>query len=425
MIKPEQDIQDLFDFIEESPCAFQAVASIQKRLEAAGFEELYEQCSWKLQRGGKYFVKRNDSSLISFVIPKKNILGFHMIASHTDSPSFKIKANPEIVSEDSYVKINTEKYGGMILSTWLDRPLSVAGRVYVEEADGSIVCHLVHIDQDLMIIPNLAIHMNGELNKGYHYNPQVDMLPILTADTKKKLLDVIAQKIGVAVKQILSDELFVYVRQKGCTIGANKEWIVSPRLDDLQCAYAALRGILLAKPEKNISLCAFFDNEEVGSGTKQGADSTFLSQTMWRIKDTLDFSSERYEKMLAQSFLLSADNAHALHPNHPEKADLTNRPKMNGGIVLKYHGGQKYTTDAYSAAVFIKLCKEADVPYQTYCNRSDIPGGSTLGNISTSHVSVPSVDIGFAQLAMHSAVETAGSEDIQFGVRLFSYYLSK
>lgn len=420
-----QDIQNLFDFINASPCAFQAVASIQKQLDLAGFQELSEQDDWSIQPGGKYFVKRNDSSLISFMIPKKEAAGFHMIASHTDSPSFKVKSNPEILLEQSYVKINVEKYGGMILSTWLDRPLSVAGRVYAEEKNGSIQCYFVHIDQDLMIIPNLAIHMNHELNKGFTYNPQVDLLPIFTSDSEKKLLDVIAEEIGVSADQILSDELFLYVRQKGCVIGANKEWIVSPRLDDLQCAYAALQGILSAKPEEYISLCAFFDNEEVGSGTKQGADSTFLSQTVRRIGRALGCSEEKVDKMIGQSFLLSADNAHALHPNHPEKADLTNRPQMNKGIVLKYHGGQKYTTDAYSAAYFKKLCKEAKVPYQTYCNRSDIAGGSTLGNISTSHVSVPSVDIGFAQLAMHSAVETAGREDVWHGVRLFTYYLSK
>lgn len=420
----KKEIEGLFTFIEECPTAFHAVDAVQRRLMAAGFEELCEREPWGVQRGGKYFVKRNHSSLISFIVPEREILGFHMAASHTDSPAFKVKANPEI-SENAYVKLNTEKYGGMILSTWLDRPLSVAGRIFSEDENGGIKQTLVNADKDLLVIPNLAIHMNRDMNQGFSYNPQVDMLPIFSDEEGKKLLDVFAAETGIDRGKILSDDLFVYVRQKGCVIGEKGQWILSPRLDDLECVYATLRGMLSAKPQNFIALSAFFDNEEVGSGTKQGADSTFLAQTVAGIGDALSLPGPEQRQMLGRSFLISADNAHALHPNHPEKADPTNRPRMNGGIVIKYHGGQKYTTDGYSSAYLVRLCREAGVEYQTYCGRSDIAGGSTLGNISTAHVSVPSVDIGFAQLAMHSAVETAGKEDIAQGIRLFGHYWSK
>jgi len=419
------EIGDFLDFIEKSPTAFHAVRTIQEELEKQGFQELLEQTGWNIERGGKYFVKRNDSSLISFMIPEKEVSGYHMVASHTDSPSFKIKPCPEITTENAYVKLNIEKYGGMILSTWLDRPLSAAGRVFFEQGDGKIESSLVNIDRDLFVIPNLAVHMNREINQGYSYNPQVDMLPIFTDEKGSNLREAVAKELGIDKDTILSEELFVYVRQRGCTIGEKGQWILAPRLDDLQCVYAAMKGLLCAEPANYIALGAFFDNEEVGSSTKQGADSDFLKQVTERIGEALSFSAEEKEQILRKSFLISADNAHALHPNHPEKADLTNRPKLNGGIVIKYHGGQKYTTDGYSSAYLIQLCKKAGVEYQTYCNRSDLAGGSTLGNIATAHVSVPSVDVGFAQLAMHSAVETAGKEDVGQGVRLFCQFWSE
>ena len=350
-----------------------------------------------------------------------------MAASHTDSPAFKIKPCPEITTEDVYVKLNTEKYGGMILSSWLDRPLSIAGRVFFEQGNGEIESTLINIDRDLLVIPNLAVHMNREINQGYAYNPQVDMLPIFTDEDKKgsSLREAVAEELGLEPDNILSEELFVYVRQRGCTIGQKGQWILAPRLDDLQCAYAAMKGILHAEPVHYIALSAFFDNEEVGSSTRQGADSDFLKKVIDRIAETISSNMEEREQFLRKSFLISADNAHALHPNHPEKADLTNRPKLNGGVVIKYHGGQKYTTDGYSSAYIVQLCKNVGIKYQTYCNRSDIAGGSTLGNIATSHVSVPSADIGFAQLAMHSAVETAGKEDVWQGIRLFEQFWSQ
>lgn len=418
-------INEFFNFIEKSPTAFHAVRAIQEKLEENGFIELLGQEQWKLEHGGKYFVKRNGSSLASFIIPEKEVHGYHMAACHTDSPCFKVKVCPEIRAEEGYVKLNTEPYGGMIFSTWLDRPLSVAGRVFFEEGSGKIGSCLVNLDRDLLVIPNLAIHMNREMNKGYAYNPQVDLLPIFTDNKEVSLRSIIAAELGMEEDRLLSEELFAYVRQKGCVLGEKGQWIMAPRLDDLQCAYAIVEGMLQAKPEHYIALGVFFDNEEVGSSTKQGADSDFLEQVIGRIGHALTLNIEERGRLLEKSFLVSADNAHALHPNHPEKADPTNRPMLNGGIVIKYHGGQKYTTDGYSSAYLIQLCKKAGIKYQSYCNRSDIPGGSTLGNLSETHVSVPSVDIGFAQLAMHSAVETAGREDIGQGIQLFGQYWSK
>lgn len=420
----KQDIRNLFGFIDKSPCAFYAVEQLARRLAQQGFQELREQEAWQIGGGGRYYVRRNGSSLIAFVLPEETPKGFHMVASHTDSPAFKVKTNPEMEHKDFCVRLNVEKYGGMIYSTWLDRPLSVAGRAYIDAGEGRIEPRLVNIDRDLLVIPNLAIHMNGELNKGYAYNPQVDLLPLFSEKQDRRLSDVVAEELGVDRERILSEELFLYVRQKGALAGADGEWILSPRLDDLQCVFASLEGILAARPKEYVSLCAFFDNEEVGSGTKQGADSDFLRRVAGRMAAGLKLDREKQERMLAESFLISADNAHALHPAHPEKADPTNRPKLNGGVVLKLHGGQKYTTDGYSAAVLRKLCREAEVGLQTYCNRSDIAGGSTLGNISASQLSVPSVDIGFPQLAMHSAVELAGSRDLSEGIRLFRHFLS-
>lgn len=439
--------KDMLTFIEKSPTCFHAVSNIKESLENAGFTELAETRRWKLAPGEGYFVIRNDSSVIAFRMPKvmntgkteedtvAGIRGFHMIASHSDSPSFKIKEDPEMMVEDKYVKLNTEKYGGMILSTWLDRPLSVAGRVVIRKkgsdgkANGSLTTRLVNIDKDLLVIPNVAIHMSRDMNKGVEYNPQVDMLPLfadsMEGQGKGSLLKKVAKTLGVRSEDILGHDLFLYVRDEGRILGENGEFILSPRLDDLQCVYASVRAFLDTESMDYINVCAVFDNEEVGSGTKQGADSTFLEDVLLRIGESLEISAGDFRRMVAGSFLISADNAHAVHPNHPEKADPTNRPYLNNGIVIKYHGGQKYTTDAVSAAKMKKICEEAGVPYQTYANRSDILGGSTLGNISTAHVSVTSVDIGLPQLAMHSAVETAGVRDTEYAIKAFRVFYSE
>lgn len=421
--------REMLEFIEKSPTCFHAVANLKTALEKRGFEEVKEIKSWEIRKGQGYFVTRNDSSLIAFQIPEKGVpAGFHISAAHSDSPTFKIKESPEMTAENVYLKLNTEKYGGMILSTWLDRALSVAGRVVIKGKEG-VETKLVNIEKDLLVIPNVAIHMNREANKGTEYNPQTDMLPLYAdcSDGKKKgmLMRRIAKAAGVKQEDILGHDLFLYPREKGRVIGENGDFVLSPRLDDLQCVYASSRAFLESTPQKYISVCAVFDNEEVGSSTKQGANSTFLEDVLWRIGECMGLSRSEFLQWIAGSFLISADNAHAVHPNHPEKADPTNRPYLNGGIVIKYHGGQKYTTDAVSAAEMKRICEEAKAPYQTYANRSDIVGGSTLGNISTSHVSVSSVDIGLPQLAMHSAVETAGAKDTKYAVDAFQVFFNQ
>lgn len=413
--------KNMLEFIEKSPSCFHVVDNIRKSLEKKGFVELREGEEWSLLWGKGYFVIRNDASVIGFKLPEKQeIKGFHIVASHSDSPTFKVKENPEMRMEENYVKLNTEKYGGMILSTWFDRALSVAGRVVCENQE----TYLVNLDEDLCVIPNVAIHMNRDMNRGVEYNPQVDLLP-LYADVKEGKITLkkkIAGLLKVKESEIMGQDLFLYVREKGRILGANKEFVLSPKLDDLQSVYASLKAFEDAKPKDYINVCAVFDNEEVGSGTEHGADSTFLEDVLKRVAVGLSKTETDYQRWVSESFLLSADNAHAVHPNHPEKADPTNRPYLNGGIVLKFHGGQKYTTDAKSAAKVRTLCKEAGVPCQNYANRSDIAGGSTLGNISTAHVSVNSADIGFPQLAMHSAVETAGAKDTYYGILMFKEF---
>ena len=409
--------EKLLDFIEKSPTAFQAVDEMQKRLTENGFEVLSEKEYWKLVPGGKYLVTRNNSALIAFCIPEKESRVFHIMASHSDSPSFKIKENPEIKVDNSYVKLNVEKYGGMLMAPWFDRPLSVAGRVIIRRNDG-LEEKLVDIKRDLVMIPNLAIHMNREANNGVAYNLQKDLQPLFAAgNTDRTLLEIIAEQTGVKKEDIISHDLFLYNRMLGTIWGADKEFVSSARLDDLQCAFASMEGLLRAQNHGSIAVHCVMDNEEVGSGTKQGAASTFLKDTLLRINMGLGRTYEEYLMTLAGSFMVSADNAHALHPNYTDKTDPTNHPVLNKGIVIKFNANQKYCTDAVSAAIFKELCTKAGVPYQTFVNRSDIAGGSTLGNISNTQVPMNTVDIGLPQLAMHSPYETAGVKDTEYLVR--------
>ena len=409
--------EKLLDFIEKSPTAFQAVDEMQKRLTENGFEVLSEKEYWKLIPGGKYLVTRNNSALIAFCIPEKESRVFHIMASHSDSPSFKIKENPEIKVDNSYVKLNVEKYGGMLMAPWFDRPLSVAGRVIIRRNDG-LEEKLVDIKRDLVMIPNLAIHMNREANNGVAYNPQKDLQPLFAVgNTDRTLLEIIAEQTGVKKEDIISHDLFLYNRMPGTIWGADKEFVSSARLDDLQCAFASMEGLLRAQNHESIAVHSVMDNEEVGSGTKQGAASTFLKDTLLRINMGLGRTYEEYLMTLAGSFMVSADNAHALHPNYTDKTDPTNHPVLNKGIVIKFNANQKYCTDAVSAAIFKELCTKAGVPYQTFVNRSDIAGGSTLGNISNTQVPMNTVDIGLPQLAMHSPYETAGVKDTEYLVR--------
>lgn len=407
----KETVKKLLSFIEESPTAFHAVAEMKKRFLEAGFLELKEEDHWELKAGGNYFVTRNSSALLAFSIPQTLPMKFHIMASHSDSPAFKIKENPEIVVENAYVKLNVEPYGGMLMAPWFDRPLSVAGRIVIEE-EGELKERLLCVDRDLLMIPSLAIHMNREANKGYAYQAQKDLLPLYgTAEARDTFWDVIAEAGGVEKENILGHDLFVYNRMPGTVWGADDGFVSCGRLDDLQCAFASMEGFLSAERKDSIGIHCVLDNEEVGSTTKQGAASTFLLDTLLRINSGLGRSYEEYLRTLAGSFMISADNAHAIHPNHTDVADPVNRPVINQGIVIKFNANQKYCTDALSAARFRQLCARAEVPVQTFTNRSDIAGGSTLGNIANTQVAVSSVDIGLPQLAMHSPYETAGTKD--------------
>ncbi len=424
MVKNMNITQKMLDFIDASPTAFHVVDNIKKDLVKRNFTELKEFEEWKL-KPGNYFVTRNDSAVISFKIPKKDYKGFHMIASHSDSPSFKIKENPEMEAAGAYIKLNVEKYGGMLCAEWFDRPLSVAGRVLVSKK-GKVETKLVNVDRDLLMMPSLAIHMNREANDGYKYNAQTDMLPVFgSKEAADSFFDLVAKEAGVKKADILGHDLFLYNRVKPTFWGADEEFIGSSRLDDQECVFCSFEGFVSAKPKDYVAMHCVFDNEEVGSGTKQGAASTFLKDTIERINDGLGRTRQQYHTAVANSFMISADNAHAVHPNHADKADPVNRPVMNQGIVIKFNANQKYTTDAVSAAQFKLFCEEAEVPYQTFTNRSDMAGGSTLGNISTSQVSVDTVDIGLAQLGMHSPYESAGSKDPEYLSRVSEVFFGK
>lgn len=410
----------LLEFIDASPSCYHAVDQVKKMLLNAGYRQLSESESWSLSAGGKYFVARNLSSVIAFRIPAEAPTGFMICAAHSDSPTFKVKRMPEMES-GAYVRINTERYGGMLYSTWADRPLSVAGRLLVETESG-VETKLVSVDRDILMIPNVAIHMNRNANDGFAYNPAVDLVPMYaSAEGKGTFLNAVAEDAGVSAEKILDFDLFLYNRQKGIQWGVDGEFISAPRIDDLQCVFAAVSSLIGCPDSRAVPVCAIFDNEEVGSGTKQGADSTFMSDVLGRIACAVacDLSS-----MLASSMMLSADNAHAVHPNHPEYADPTHKPYMNGGVVIKYNANQRYTTDSVSGAIFSKICRKADVPVQYFANRSDMAGGSTLGNISNAHVSLNTVDIGCAQLAMHSSYETAGAKDTDYMIKAMSEFYS-
>ena len=415
----------LISFLDKSPTAFHAVSSIKKKLVASGYFELVESEKWELTEGGKYFVTRNDSSIIAFRVPSFNFIGFMIGAAHSDSPAFKVKENPEII-ENGYVKLNVEGYGGMLMAPWLDRPLSVAGRIIVKNGN-KLEVRLVNVDRDLLLIPNIAIHMNRDANKGQTWNAQVDMLPVLGSadEAKGSFMRIIAESAGVSDSDIISHDLFLYVRDKGKVWGGSEEYISAPHLDDLQCVYGCLEGFLGANNSSSVPVLAGFDNEETGALTKQGADSTFLEDVLKRISLSCSKDEEGYYRAVSSSFMVSADNAHALHPNHPEKADPVNRPAINKGIVIKFNAAQHYTTDAVSCAVYRDLCESNDIPVQVFTNRSDSRGGSTLGNVSNAHVSLNTVDIGLAQLAMHSCYETAGAKDTKHLIDAMTIFYSK
>ena len=394
------------NFLDASPSVYHAVDNLATELKNAGYAALSEGDSWNLVPGGKYYLTRGGSAIMAFRIPEGTPAGFMMTASHSDRPTFKIKENGEL--HGAYTRLAVERYGGMLIAPWLDRPLSVAGRVLVETENG-VESKLLNVDRDLLLIPNVAIHMNRQANDGYKWNPAVDVLPLLGGkETKGKFAALLEEAAG---GKILGSDLYLYIRQNACVWGIDEEYISSAALDDLECAWGCTQGFLNAVDSDAIPVLCVFNNEEVGSSSSEGADSNLLSGLLERICAALDLDLYR---MLARSYMVSADNAHGLHPNHPELADPNNAPIPGNGVVLKFNAAQRYCTDGVSAAIFRKVCEKADVPVQTYCNRADLPGGSTLGNISLHHVSVPTADIGLAQFAMHSCYETAAVKDASY-----------
>ena len=407
-------LKDLMNFLDSSVTMFHAINECEKVLKDSGCIYLPENEKWNI-RAGKYYTKRNSSSLIAFDIANGDY-HFQISAAHSDSPTFKLKDRP-IIESNGYLKLNVEAYGGMIDATWLDKPLTLAGRVMVDTGCG-IETRLLYIDKDLLIIPNVPIHFNREINKGFAFNNQVDMLPVFSAGnlSEADFDKMLAKELGVKPEAILAKDLYLVNRQKATVIGYDNELISSGRLDDLECVYTSLLGFIEATNNDHINVFAVFDNEEVGSVTKQGAMSTFLVSTLNRINKALGKSDEDYYRAIAKSMLISCDNAHAIHPNHPELFDVKNRPVLNKGIAIKESANQKYTTDAFSRAVLKKILDKNNISYQTFANRSDIMGGSTLGNLSNTAVSMNAVDIGLPQLAMHSAYETAGAKDVEYAI---------
>ncbi len=395
--------ENLLSFLDASVSAYHAVAYLEELFQAAGYVRLLESAPWALVPGGKYYLTRGGSSIFAFRIPEGTPTGFLMSAAHCDRPAFKLKENGELAGK--YTRQSVEKYGGMILSTWLDRPLSIAGRVMVETEKG-IAPKLVNLDRDLLLIPNVAIHMNRKVNEGYAWNPATDLLPLVGSKEAAGKLEMLLEE--AAGGKLLGRDLYLYIRQKACRWGLEEEYISAQALDDLQCVWGCAQGFLKAQASSAIPVLAIFDSEEVGSCSAQGAGSDLMETVLSRICGSLGLC---LSQLLAQSFLVSADNAHALHPNHPEYSDPNNAPVVNGGIVIKHNGNLRYCTDGLAAAIFRSCCQRAGVNTQTYYNRADLPGGSTLGCIAMGHVSVPTVDIGLAQLAMHSCYETAGVKD--------------
>jgi aspartyl aminopeptidase len=422
--------QELVDFLYESPTAFHAVESVKSMLSPLGFKELKEEEKWDLVKGGKYYIVKNESAIVAFTVGEGEIEenGFKIIGSHTDSPTFRVKPSPEIVSESSYVKLNTEVYGGPILNTWLDRPLSLAGRVVLRSENPLYPqIRLVNIKKPILIIPNLAIHMNRNVNSGVELNKQKDMLPMLslvneTLEKDKYMLNTLAAELSVAAEDIMDFDLFLYEYEKGSIIGLNNEFVSSGRLDDLAMVHASVTALCRSEAGKSTNIAACFDNEEVGSSTKQGADSELLPSILERIAICLGKNREDYYRALAKSFMISADLAHAVHPNAGEKHDPINRPVINRGPVIKINANQSYTTDSVSAAVYEQLCRRAGVPVQKFVNRSDERGGSTIGPISSTHLHIRSVDIGTPILAMHSVRELGGTMDHTYVTRSFEEF---
>lgn len=407
-------ISDLINFIEKCPTAFHGANEIRSSLLSNGFIELFEFDIWDLKRGNKYFVSRNGSAVMAFTIPVE-FKTMQVCATHLDSPCFKMKL-PVVASVNNTLQLDVERYGGMILPTWFDRPLSLAGKIVLEDNHEVV---LFDLDEDVLMIPSVAIHLKGSEIKPI--NIQKELMPIVGQGDSFDIVEYIKTKCNIK-GNIQGLEAFVYNRQKGTIWGKDKEFFSIGRIDNLECSYAMLKAITNSNNNSSLNIAAFYDNEEVGSGTKQGADSTFLEDIIMRVCDCFDLSKQEYLKLIASGFMISADNAHGYHPNYSELYAKNNVPHLNSGIVIKYNANQKYTTDGVSSAIFKSLCSGANVNVQQFYNNSNILGGSTLGNIASSHVSLRSVDIGLAQWAMHSSFETAGTHDFEDLIKVLTHY---
>ena len=421
----DSSLKELMEFLDESPVNYYAIKNVSETLSKNGYREIKENEPFKAKKGDKIFLKRNGTTLVALNIGKKVLsetYSYHIIASHCDSPCFKIKPECDNVT-DGYNKINVEPYGGMICSTWLDRPLAVSGRVLVKEKNG-ISSKLVNLKNDYVFIPNKCIHFNRDANSGYAFNMASDMQPFYAYGSTNSYKSVIAKELKINEDAIKSFDLFLYNAEKAMLWGANKEFISSSRLDDLECVFTSMKAFIESDNESAVNVLYISDNEEVGSSSAQGADGDFLDSVMQRCNLALGFNEENLRQAIASSFLISADNAHAVHPNFPGITDDKNKCYMNKGIAIKFNASQRYTSDAVSQAIFETICENSHSEYQHFANRSDTRGGSTLGNILLSHVSMLSVDIGLPQLAMHSSYETAGSVDVTYAIKAFKEFYS-
>lgn len=413
--------EKMLEFIEKSPTAFHAVENVRAVLKAQGFTELCEGHKWNIGKGKGYFVSRNNSSIIAFKVPAGDFGGFMIAATHSDSPALKLKENPDL-KDKFYVRLGVEKYGGMIDSTWLDRPLSIAGRVIVKSGAG-ICTKLVDFEAPCAIVPNVAIHLNRKANEGNALNAAVDMLPVVATakDENVDFMTLVCEKIGANTEDILGADLYLYNAEKGCVWG---DFVSSPRLDDLQCVFASLKAFENTEAGESIPVLAVFDNEEVGSSTKQGADSTFMPFVLRKLSLSLGLDEAGFADKIANSMLLSCDNAHGVHPNHAEMTDSNHQCRLNGGVVVKFNANQSYCTDGVAGAILKLIAEKGNVPLQSYTNRADVRGGSTLGNIANTQLSTVSADVGLPQLAMHSSYETAGSKDTEYMVKLLEAFFA-
>ncbi len=426
-----QAAENLIQLLKKGTSAVMAVKEAEDQLAEAGFEELHFSRSWELKKGGRYYMKHFDTTLFAFQVGKcvdfKDNL--RIAAAHTDFPCFRIKPNPDVMS-GGYAQVNVEVYGGAILNTWMDRPLSISGRIAVKSED---VMHpdmrYISLEKPLMSIPNLAIHMNREVNKGVELNRQTDMLPIVglieeELNEKQVFLNFLAVQEGIKPEDILDYELWIYCMEEPVTFGMKEEFLLSPRLDNLTSVQALLTGLIEGEREKGINVIALFDHEEVGSRTKQGAGSLLLVNVLEKIYDSFGKTGIQTKESLYDAFLLSVDVAHGLHPNKTGKMDITNKPVLGKGICIKEASSQSYATDCEAVAIVEQICRKEEIPYQKFVNRSDMPGGGTLGSIASSILPVRTVDVGVPLLAMHSAVETMGIEDMESMTSLVKAYFS-